>query len=64
MPLLNYLLLNHGKRTMEKFFVFPALSGVSGRDENVHTIRIAAEKRAIEIGDDLMSTLTAHHLAA
>ena len=28
------------------------MSGVSGRDDNVDTIRIAAEKRAIEIGGD------------
>ena len=28
------------------------MSGVSGRDDNVDTIRIAAEKRAIEIGAD------------
>ena len=35
-----------------KVSVFPALSGVSGRDDNVDTIRIAAEKRAIEIGAD------------
>ena len=41
--LLNLLLLNHGKRV---------LSGVLGRDDNVDTIRIAAKKRAIEIGAD------------
>ena len=35
-----------------KVSVFPALSGVSGRDDNVDTIRIAAEKRAIETGAD------------
>ena len=28
------------------------MSGVSGRDDNVDSIRIAAEKRAIEIGAD------------
>ena len=37
---------------MGKVSVFPALSGVSGTHGNVNTIRIAAEKRAIEIGDD------------
>ena len=28
------------------------MSGVSGRDDNMNTIRIAAEKRTIEIGAD------------
>ena len=48
---LNFLLLNHGKRPW-KVSVFPAFGGVSGRDDNVDTIRIAAEKRTIEIGAD------------
>ena len=48
-----------------KVSVFPALSGVSGRDDNVDTIRIAAEKRAIEIGADFNVYIpTAQHLAA
>ena len=40
------------EKGLGKVSVFPALSGVSGRDDNVDTIRIAAEKRAIEIGAD------------
>ena len=35
---------------MGKVSVFPALGGVLGRDDNVKTIKIAAEKRVIEIG--------------
>ena len=41
MPLLNSLL--------GKVSVFPALNGLLGREDNVDTIKIAAEKRAIEI---------------
>ena len=37
---------------MGKVYVFPGLTGVSGREDNVDTIRIAAEKQAIEIGAD------------
>ena len=37
---------------MENFLSFSALNGVSGRDDNVDIIKIAAEKRAIEIGAD------------
>ena len=40
------------KKGLGKVFVFPGLSGVLGRDDNVNTIKIAAEKRAIEIGAD------------
>ena len=43
-------------KAWEKSFVkvsaIPALSGVSGRDDKVDTIRIAAEKRSIKIGAD------------
>ena len=46
-----FLLLNHGIG-LGKVSVFPVLSGVSGRDDNVDTIRIAAEKRTTEIGAD------------
>ena len=35
-----------------KIFVFTALSGVLRRDDNVDTIKIAEEKRIIEIGAD------------
>ena len=35
-----------------KVSVFPALSDVSRRNDNVDKIKIAAEKRAIEIGAD------------
>ena len=37
----------HGKKS-----VFLALSGVSGRDDNVNTIKIAAEKLVIKNGTD------------
>ena len=35
-----------------KVSVFPSLSGVSGRDDNVDTVKISAEKRTIAIGAD------------
>ena len=40
------------EKGLGKVSVLPALSGVSGMDDNVDTIRIVAEKRAIEIGAD------------
>ena len=49
---------------LAKVSVFLAWNGVSERDDNVNTIRIATEKRAIEIGADLMSTPMVQHLAA
>ena len=49
---------------MGKVSFFPALSIVSGRDDNVNTVRIAADKRTFAIGVyTFMSTPTAQHLA-
>ena len=61
---LEFFTVNPRGKGHGKVSVFPALSCVSGRDNNLDTIRIAAEKRTIEIGADLMSTPTAQHLAA
>ena len=35
-----------------KVYIFPALNGVSGRDDNVDATKTAAEQRTIEIGAD------------
>ena len=64
MPHLNFFLLNHGKKALEKFLFFSALSGVSGRDENVDTITIAAENGPLKLVLTLIYTPTAQHLAA
>ena len=40
------------ERGLGKVSVFPAFSGISGRDDIVDTIRIAAEKRVIQIRTD------------
>ena len=40
-----------GKAPWKSFF-FSALCGLSGRDDNVDIIKIAVDKRAIEIGAD------------
>ena len=48
---------------MGKVYVFPGLTGVSGREDNVDTIR-RAEKRIIEIGTDFNVYTYGQHLAA
>ena len=40
-----------GKAPWKSFF-FSALCGLSGRDDNVDIIKIAVDKRAIEVGAD------------
>ena len=49
MPLLNYLLLKHGKTTLKKF-LFSVIW--EWKEDNVNTIKIAAEKWILEIGTD------------
>ena len=49
---LEFFTVNPREKGHGKVSVFPALSGVPGRDDNAGTIRIAKEKRAIEIGAD------------
>ena len=62
MPLLIFF-VKPWEQGLEKVSVFPALSGVSGRDNNVDKIRIAAEKRGqLKLVLNLMSTPTAQHL--
>ena len=61
---MNSLLLNHGKKPLEKFPFSLLWVVYRVRDDNMDSIKIAAEKRTIEIDLTLTSTTTAQNLSA